>query len=192
MLSHDKDFFLVENVNFIASFYFFRFVIDLAAIRKILENEAGGVCCPSCKMPFDKGKKRKLIDTCGHAKCYSCMFKNESCTICANTQRHHIQEMHHDDTNGKIFLFHSFSSHLRHYLRWKFPFILMLQFMNLTLICISLKIIYAIIICTENNLHATTLRRMVFRTCELLLLLSFKLITSFIAMNYNCLVNHNC
>lgn len=79
---------------------------DLAAIRKILENEAGGSCCPSCKMPFDKGKKRKLIDTCGHAKCYSCMFKNESCTICANTHRHHQhrhhrhlhhQEMHDDD-----------------------------------------------------------------------------------------------
>ncbi|CAH1729763.1 unnamed protein product [Chironomus riparius] len=68
---------------------------DLAAIRKILETEAGATCCPSCDMPFDKGKKRKLIDTCGHAKCYTCMFKNESCTICANTQRHH-QEMHDD------------------------------------------------------------------------------------------------
>lgn len=72
------------------------FVTDLAAIRKILENEAGGTCCPSCKMPFDKGKKRKLIDTCGHAKCYSCMFKNESCTICANTHRHH-HRLHHQE-----------------------------------------------------------------------------------------------
>ncbi|KAG5673330.1 hypothetical protein PVAND_003390 [Polypedilum vanderplanki] len=66
---------------------------DLAAIRKILETETGATCCPSCGMPFDKGKKRKLIDTCGHAKCYTCMFKNESCTICSNTQRHH-QEVH--------------------------------------------------------------------------------------------------
>jgi hypothetical protein len=78
---------------------FIYLLTDLAAIRKILENEADGSCCPSCCMPFDKGKKRKLIDTCGHAKCYSCMFKNESCTICANTQQRH-QEMH--DTSGKF------------------------------------------------------------------------------------------
>ncbi|XP_055610896.1 protein TANC2 isoform X2 [Uranotaenia lowii] len=55
---------------------------DLAAIRKILENETGGAVCPSCQMPFDKGKKRKLIDTCGHERCYSCMFRNEICPIC--------------------------------------------------------------------------------------------------------------
>ncbi|XP_055540780.1 protein TANC2 isoform X2 [Wyeomyia smithii] len=55
---------------------------DLAAIRKILENETGGALCPSCQMPFDKGKKRKLIDTCGHERCYSCMFRNEICSIC--------------------------------------------------------------------------------------------------------------
>lgn len=58
------------------------FVSDLAAIRKILENETGGSLCPSCQMPFDKGKKRKLIDTCGHERCYSCMFRNEACPIC--------------------------------------------------------------------------------------------------------------
>ncbi|VVD04722.1 unnamed protein product [Leptidea sinapis] len=34
-------------------------------------------------MPFDKGKKRKLIDTCGHERCYACMFRNEACPICA-------------------------------------------------------------------------------------------------------------
>lgn len=33
-------------------------------------------------MPFDKGKKRKLIDNCGHERCYSCMFKNEQCPVC--------------------------------------------------------------------------------------------------------------
>ncbi|KAK7578136.1 hypothetical protein V9T40_010341 [Parthenolecanium corni] len=33
-------------------------------------------------MPFDKGKKRKLIDTCGHERCYSCMFRNEACPLC--------------------------------------------------------------------------------------------------------------
>jgi hypothetical protein len=73
------------SVTFILFFFFI--VTDLAAIRKILENETGGTSCPSCQMPFDKGKKRKLIDTCGHECCYSCMIRNESCTLCANTQR---------------------------------------------------------------------------------------------------------
>ncbi|XP_049872678.1 protein TANC2 isoform X4 [Pectinophora gossypiella] len=38
-------------------------------------------------MPFDKGKKRKLIDTCGHERCYSCMFRNEACPICARNSQ---------------------------------------------------------------------------------------------------------
>ncbi|XP_058821683.1 protein TANC2 isoform X2 [Topomyia yanbarensis] len=66
---------------------------DLAAIRKILENETGGALCPSCQMPFDKGKKRKLIDTCGHERCYSCMFRNEICPICHPTTQ---QDIDHD------------------------------------------------------------------------------------------------
>lgn len=83
-------------------FNYLQFVSDLAAIRKILENETGGTACPSCKMPFDKGKKRKLIDTCGHEICYSCMFKNESCTICANTSRHQRQEAQRETSTGKL------------------------------------------------------------------------------------------
>ncbi|XP_014240920.1 protein TANC2 isoform X2 [Cimex lectularius] len=55
---------------------------DLAAIRKLLEAEEPSETCPSCEMPFDKGKKRKLIDTCGHERCYSCMFTNEICPLC--------------------------------------------------------------------------------------------------------------
>ncbi|KAH9639777.1 hypothetical protein HF086_016358 [Spodoptera exigua] len=38
-------------------------------------------------MPFDKGKKRKLIDTCGHERCYSCMFRNEACPTCARNNQ---------------------------------------------------------------------------------------------------------
>ena len=38
--------------------------------------------CPSCRMPFDKAKKRRLVDTCGHERCYACMFRNETCPIC--------------------------------------------------------------------------------------------------------------
>lgn len=57
-------------------------VADLAAIRKLLESDTESDLCPSCNMPFDKGKKRKLIDTCGHERCYSCMFRNEACPLC--------------------------------------------------------------------------------------------------------------
>lgn len=60
---------------------------DLAAIRKLLESETGGTTCPSCSMPFDKGKKRKLIDTCGHERCYSCMFRNEICPLCTRSSQ---------------------------------------------------------------------------------------------------------
>jgi hypothetical protein len=40
-------------------------------------------------MPFDKGKKRKLIDSCGHERCYSCMFRNEACPLCATDGESH-------------------------------------------------------------------------------------------------------
>lgn len=60
------------------------FFTDLAAIRRLLDSETsgGGTTCPSCEMPFDKGKKRRLIDTCGHERCYTCMFTNEACPLC--------------------------------------------------------------------------------------------------------------
>nr|XP_006813233.1 PREDICTED: protein TANC2-like [Saccoglossus kowalevskii] len=44
--------------------------------------EVNSTCCPACELPFDKGKKRKLIDTCGHARCYTCMFSVEECPLC--------------------------------------------------------------------------------------------------------------
>ncbi|XP_019768638.2 protein TANC2 isoform X2 [Dendroctonus ponderosae] len=58
-------------------------VMDLAAIRRLLDTESTAGTCPSCEMPFDKGKKRRLIDTCGHERCYSCMFTNEVCPLCS-------------------------------------------------------------------------------------------------------------
>nr|XP_026488539.1 protein TANC2 isoform X2 [Vanessa tameamea] len=66
---------------------------DLAALRQLLDSETGGTTCPSCNMPFDKGKKRKLIDTCGHERCYSCMFRNEACPICARKSQGRRQVM---------------------------------------------------------------------------------------------------
>ncbi|XP_017792918.1 PREDICTED: protein TANC2 [Habropoda laboriosa] len=60
---------------------------DLAQIRALVESTGmlGGSTCPSCEMPFDKGKKRRLIDSCGHERCYSCLFRSEACPLCLRT-----------------------------------------------------------------------------------------------------------
>lgn len=59
---------------------------DSDVLRDLSMEEQMADCCPLCHMPFDKGKKRRLIDTCGHAKCYSCMFNYDSCRICENSK----------------------------------------------------------------------------------------------------------
>ncbi|XP_034104178.1 protein TANC2 isoform X5 [Drosophila albomicans] len=58
---------------------------NLQSIRRLLEHDASGSVCPSCRISFDKGKRRKLIDTCGHERCYSCMFRNDQCPMCMNS-----------------------------------------------------------------------------------------------------------
>ncbi|OXU24414.1 hypothetical protein TSAR_008506 [Trichomalopsis sarcophagae] len=65
-------------------------ITDLAQIRALVESTGalnGGSICPSCEMPFDKGKKRRLIDSCGHERCYSCLFRSEACPLCAHEAR---------------------------------------------------------------------------------------------------------
>ncbi|XP_033222043.1 protein TANC2 isoform X3 [Belonocnema kinseyi] len=64
-------------------------VLDLAQIRALVESSAmlSGSMCPSCEMPFDKGKKRRLIDSCGHERCYSCLFRSEACPLCLRGTR---------------------------------------------------------------------------------------------------------
>ena len=49
---------------------------------------AAPVCtrCPSCNDHFDNDKKRKLIDSCGHPRCYSCLFAKEECTMCTKAK----------------------------------------------------------------------------------------------------------
>ncbi|RUS72960.1 hypothetical protein EGW08_019277, partial [Elysia chlorotica] len=42
----------------------------------------GADLCPACHRPFDSGRKRRLIDTCGHERCYTCMFNSEMCPVC--------------------------------------------------------------------------------------------------------------
>ena len=41
-----------------------------------------GLMCPSCGDYFDSAKKRRLIDNCGHERCYTCMFNKGICPLC--------------------------------------------------------------------------------------------------------------
>ena len=52
---------------------------------KVTQNNLGstnGITCPSCGDFFDSGKKRRLIDNCGHERCYTCMFNKGFCSLC--------------------------------------------------------------------------------------------------------------
>ena len=42
----------------------------------------GGPCCPSCGLAYDSGKRRVLVDSCGHERCYQCLFSTEDCPQC--------------------------------------------------------------------------------------------------------------
>ena len=44
----------------------------------------GQPTCPSCGDYFDSTKKRRLIDNCGHERCYTCMFNKGLCPLCTN------------------------------------------------------------------------------------------------------------
>ncbi|XP_071942974.1 protein TANC2-like isoform X2 [Antedon mediterranea] len=46
--------------------------------------EENPIECPVCQQPYDRGKKRRLTDSCGHARCFTCMFATEECPICTN------------------------------------------------------------------------------------------------------------
>lgn len=95
--------------TYILLVFFSLFRADLQEIRKILDTETSSDACPSCHMPFDKGKKRKLIDNCGHGRCYSCMFKSEECPLCKPNE--------FIGTNGKL---PSLSAHENWNLFWYF------------------------------------------------------------------------
>jgi len=43
--------------------------------------------CPACRKPFDLGKRRRLVDTCGHERCHSCMFNSDQCPVCSDSDR---------------------------------------------------------------------------------------------------------
>ncbi|XP_055957363.1 protein TANC1 isoform X2 [Patella vulgata] len=55
---------------------------DVDLVRNMKMDVTGVDLCPACRLPFDAGKKRKLIDACGHERCYMCMFNSEICPLC--------------------------------------------------------------------------------------------------------------
>ena len=45
----------------------------------------GDTVCPTCQMCYDSTGRRKLVDTsCGHSRCFKCMFKINKCPLCVN------------------------------------------------------------------------------------------------------------
>ena len=60
---------------------------------KIVQNNprgTNGISCPSCGDYFDSGKKRRLIDNCGHERCYTCMFNKGFCSLCNEQGMQHF------------------------------------------------------------------------------------------------------
>ena len=45
-------------------------------------SSSPGATCPTCRLPYDTGRKRRLRDSCGHERCYSCVFLQEDCPVC--------------------------------------------------------------------------------------------------------------
>ena len=54
----------------------------MSLVSRLVENSADDGLCPSCHMPFDTGKRRRLLDSCGHERCYSCLFQQGDCPVC--------------------------------------------------------------------------------------------------------------
>ena len=42
------------------------------------------IICPECNERYNDTTKRRLIDTCGHPRCYSCLFKDNPCPVCTS------------------------------------------------------------------------------------------------------------
>ena len=45
------------------------------------------IICPECNERYNDTTKRRLIDTCGHPRCYSCLFKDNPCPVCTSKSR---------------------------------------------------------------------------------------------------------
>ncbi|GFU04024.1 protein TANC2 [Nephila pilipes] len=51
--------------------------------RSRLKQKGDKGVCSSCKHPFDTGKKRRVVDSCGHHRCYACLCAQDACPVCS-------------------------------------------------------------------------------------------------------------
>merc|ERR1740128_1610887 len=54
------------------------------SLTRLVSSPLPGTC-PSCSMPYDRSQKRRLVDSCGHERCYSCIGTNNLCSLCLQT-----------------------------------------------------------------------------------------------------------
>merc|ERR1712142_128708 len=57
---------------------------DRSSLTRLVSSPLPGTC-PSCRMPYDRSQKRRLVDSCGHERCYSCIGRNDGCSVCKQT-----------------------------------------------------------------------------------------------------------
>ena len=98
-------------------------ISDLAQIRALIEStntlNNNSTSCPCCEMPFDKGKKRRLIDSCGHERCYSCLIRSENCPLCIREQQRHLDDLGQNDDDEEDFqIEHRKTSSSAYFLGW--------------------------------------------------------------------------
>merc|ERR1740128_145269 len=55
-----------------------------SSLTRLVSSPLPGTC-PSCSMPYDRSQKRRLVDSCGHERCYSCIGRNDLCSLCLQT-----------------------------------------------------------------------------------------------------------
>ncbi|KAK3746986.1 hypothetical protein QZH41_011946 [Actinostola sp. cb2023] len=54
----------------------------------IMASSPKFITCPDCGTRYDNARKRRLIDTCGHPRCYSCLFVDKPCPLCEKLPKH--------------------------------------------------------------------------------------------------------
>ena len=74
-------------------------ISDRSSLRQIVASPRLAGSCPTCHVAYDRsarvskmselqyntlsrGNKRRLVDSCGHERCYSCIGRNEKCALC--------------------------------------------------------------------------------------------------------------
>ena len=74
-------------------------ISERSSLSRLVNSSKIPGTCPSCSLAYDRSEKeikvtdeisipllrankRRLVDSCGHERCYSCIGKNEKCALC--------------------------------------------------------------------------------------------------------------